>query len=108
MNKVSYYINLVLEAIGIQDTQTKIWVNGVLQVWNLIVAAGQLFKDKKKCIDFDVLISHKNFIFIGASLLVERVGRRVLFITSNVGMLICLSLLSCFCLPNLSRTILCF
>lgn len=60
---VSYYINLVLEAIGIQDTQTKIWVNGVLQVWNLIVAAG-------------------------ASLLVERVGRRVLFVTSNVGMLI--------------------
>ncbi|GJJ08646.1 hypothetical protein Clacol_002865 [Clathrus columnatus] len=35
---VSYYINLVLEAIGIQDTQTKIWVNGVLQVWNLVVA----------------------------------------------------------------------
>lgn len=36
--KVSYYINLVLEAIGIQDTQTKTWINGVLQVWNLIVA----------------------------------------------------------------------
>lgn len=48
------------------------------------------------------------FIFVGASLLVERVGRRVLFVTSNVGMLICLSLLAYFCLLNLSRTILCF
>jgi len=60
---VSYYINLVLDKIGIEDTQTKTWFNGVLQIWNLIVA-------------------------LSASLLVDHVGRRKLFITSNAGMLV--------------------
>ncbi|KAF8575963.1 general substrate transporter [Ramaria rubella] len=64
---VSYYINLVLEAIGIQDTQTKAWINGVLQVWNLVVA-------------------------VSASLLVDRLGRRTLFITSTAGMLVSFSM----------------
>ncbi|KAL0580965.1 hypothetical protein V5O48_001057 [Marasmius crinis-equi] len=63
---VSYYINLVLEGVGIRGTETKAAINGGLQeqqVFNLIVA-------------------------YSASLLVDWVGRRPLFIASNTGMLI--------------------
>jgi len=60
---VSYYINLVLEGVGITDTSTKAAINGGLQVWNLIAA-------------------------MAGSLLIDRLGRRTLFIISNTGMLI--------------------
>ncbi|KAI0787699.1 general substrate transporter [Fomes fomentarius] len=60
---VSYYINLVLEGVGIVDPGTKAAINGGLQVWNLVAA------------------------MLGA-LLVDKLGRRTLFIISNVGMLI--------------------
>lgn len=60
---VSYYINLVLEGVGISDTGTKAAINGGLQVWNLLAA-------------------------MTGALLVDRLGRRTLFIISNVGMLI--------------------
>ncbi|KAJ3547540.1 hypothetical protein NM688_g5395 [Phlebia brevispora] len=60
---VSYYINLILEGIGITQTDTKAAINGGLQVWNLIAAMTGAF-------------------------LVDRVGRRPLFIISNIGMLI--------------------
>jgi len=59
---VSYYINLVLEGVGIKDTETKAIINGCLQIFNLIVACS-------------------------AALLVDRVGRRPLFLVSNSGML---------------------
>ncbi|GLB40429.1 putative sugar (and other) transporter [Lyophyllum shimeji] len=58
---VSYYINLVLEGVGIDRTETKAIINGGLQIFNYIIA-------------------------IAASLLVDWVGRRKLFITSNTGM----------------------
>ncbi|KAG6809901.1 hypothetical protein H0H92_014186 [Tricholoma furcatifolium] len=60
---VSYYINLVLEGVGITDTKTKAYINGGLQTWNYFTA-------------------------VMASLLVDWAGRRKLFITSNAGMLI--------------------
>ncbi|KAI8980164.1 general substrate transporter [Trametes punicea] len=60
---VSYYINLVLEGVGITDAGTKAAINGGLQVWNLVAA-------------------------MSGALLVDRLGRRTLFIISNVGMLI--------------------
>jgi len=59
---VSYYINLILEGVGITDTKTKASINGGLQIFNLVMA-------------------------ISASLLVDWVGRRKLFLTSNTGML---------------------
>ncbi|KAF9457782.1 general substrate transporter [Collybia nuda] len=55
---VSYYINLVLEGVGVTNTETKAFINGGLQVYNYVIA-------------------------IGAALLVDWVGRRKLFITSN-------------------------
>ncbi|KAG7089581.1 hypothetical protein E1B28_011248 [Marasmius oreades] len=64
---VSYYINLVLEGVGINSTETKAAINGGLQIFNLIVA-------------------------YTASLLVDWVGRRPLFIISNTGMLIAFGL----------------
>ncbi|KAH9850352.1 general substrate transporter [Lenzites betulinus] len=60
---VSYYINLVLDGVGITDAGTKAAINGGLQIWNLIAATT-------------------------GAMLVERLGRRTLFIISNVGMLI--------------------
>ena len=60
---VSYYINAVLTSIGITDTNTQLLINGCLQIWNLIVA-------------------------VTASFLVERLGRRFLFLASCIGMLI--------------------
>ncbi|KAJ7170699.1 general substrate transporter [Mycena crocata] len=59
---VSYYINLVLEGVGIHGTRTKASINAGLQVFNLVVA-------------------------VGASFLVDYMGRRTLFIISNSGML---------------------
>ncbi|KAK7691062.1 hypothetical protein QCA50_006165 [Cerrena zonata] len=60
---VSYYINLVLEGVGISDTGTKAAINGGLQVFNLVAA-------------------------MTGALLVDRLGRRTLFIISNAGMLV--------------------
>jgi len=63
----SYYINLVLEGIDIKDTRTKAMISGCLQIWNLAAA-------------------------IMGALLVDKLGRRTLFIASNAGMLMTLPL----------------
>ena len=59
---VSYYINLILEGVGFTETNTKAAINGGLQIWNLLAA-------------------------MTGALLVDRLGRRTLFIISNTGML---------------------
>lgn len=59
---VSYYLNLILETVGIQATSTKTLINGLLQLFNFAMA-------------------------LTSALLVERIGRRGLFIASNAGML---------------------
>ena len=61
---VSYYLNLVLTGIGITGSFDQLLFNGCLQIYNLITA------------------------LVGA-LVVERAGRRTLFLTSTGGM--CLS-----------------
>ncbi|KAI0031194.1 hexose transporter [Vararia minispora EC-137] len=60
---VSYYLTIVLDNIGIKSTSSKLLINGFLQTWNLFWA----------CL---------------ASFLVERLGRRLLFISSAAGMTI--------------------
>ena len=60
---VSYYINLILDGVGITDAGEKAEINGGLQIWNLVSA-------------------------FTAALLVDKLGRRTLFIASNSGMLI--------------------
>ena len=60
---VSYYLNKVLDLVGITDSNTQLIINGCLQIWNLIVA-------------------------VTAAFLVERAGRRLLFISSCIGMLV--------------------
>ncbi|KAI0062526.1 hexose transporter [Artomyces pyxidatus] len=59
---VSYYLKKVLVNIGITNATDQLLINGILQIWNLFWA-------------------------VGASLLVDRVGRRPLFLTSCSGML---------------------
>ena len=60
---VSYYLNQVFDTIGITDPTTQLLINGVLQIWNLAWA-------------------------VTAATLVERIGRRILFISSCTGMLL--------------------
>jgi len=60
---VSYYLTKVLDSIGITDPGTQNLINGILQIYNFIVA-------------------------VTAGLLCDRVGRRTLFLASNIGMLL--------------------
>lgn len=60
---VSYYLKQVLISIGITDATIQLLINGILAIWNLFWA-------------------------VLASFLVERVGRRLLFLTSCIGMLL--------------------
>lgn len=59
---VSYYLNEVFSSIGITDPTTQLLINGLLQIFNLIVS-------------------------VGAALLVDKLGRRLLFLSSCLGML---------------------
>ncbi|KAG8992051.1 hypothetical protein FRB95_004097 [Tulasnella sp. JGI-2019a] len=60
---VSYYINLILESVGITESGTKTLINGILQIFNYAMA-------------------------ISTSFFVDRIGRRRLFLLSNTGMLV--------------------
>ncbi|KAJ5660916.1 uncharacterized protein N7484_000288 [Penicillium longicatenatum] len=64
---IIYYLSLVLESVGIKDSFTKTLINGCLQIFNYIVA-------------------------IFGALLVDRVGRRTLWIFSAIGMLVTYSI----------------
>ncbi|OQV10573.1 hypothetical protein CLAIMM_14550 [Cladophialophora immunda] len=69
---ISYYLTLVLDTVGITSAKSQTLVNGLLQVFNYLVA-------------------------VTAAVLVDRVGRRRLFLTSACGMLlafICMTVLS--------------
>jgi len=61
---VSYYLSLILTQIGYTDETTQDLINGVLQIWNMIVAGTMAF-------------------------MVDRFGRRPLFLVSTTGMLLC-------------------
>lgn len=61
---VSYYLTLVLNTIGITDVKDQTLINGLLQIFNWLVAT-----------------------FCGA-LMVDRLGRRTLFLLSTAGMLV--------------------
>ncbi|KAJ7195580.1 general substrate transporter [Mycena haematopus] len=58
---VSYYLNKVLTSVGVTDPTIQLLINGILQIWNLAWA-------------------------LTASSMVERFGRRLLFMVSVVGM----------------------
>ena len=59
----SYYLAPVLKTVGITDTYRQTLISGCLQVWNLILA-------------------------VSGTLTVDFFGRRILFLTSCVGMLV--------------------
>ncbi|KAL6360990.1 hypothetical protein LRP88_04451 [Fusarium phalaenopsidis] len=59
----SYYLTLVLNTIGITEAKDQTLINGLLQIFNWIIAT-----------------------FLGA-LMVDRLGRRFLFLVSTAGML---------------------
>ncbi|KAJ8489580.1 hypothetical protein ONZ45_g13527 [Pleurotus djamor] len=59
---ISYYLKRVLDSIGITNPTTQLLINGILQIWNFFWA-------------------------VLAAFLVDRLGRRLLFLTSALGML---------------------
>jgi len=59
----SYYLNKILDDINITDSTTQLLINGILAIWNLICA-------------------------LCASAMVERLGRRFMFLFSGIGMLV--------------------
>ncbi|KAL3496582.1 general substrate transporter [Aspergillus germanicus] len=59
---ISYYLPLILDTVGIEDSDRQTLINGILQIYNWFVA-------------------------IGGSLLVDRVGRRRLWLFAVGGML---------------------
>jgi len=59
---VSYYISLILDQVGITNQIDQLLINGCLQIWNMIVAGTMAF-------------------------MVDRFGRRPLFLISTGGML---------------------
>ncbi|KAL8309982.1 hypothetical protein RB597_010002 [Gaeumannomyces tritici] len=61
---VSYYLTLVLNTIGIRDPKDQTLINGMLQIFNWLMAT-----------------------FAGA-MMVDRLGRRTLFLISTAGMLV--------------------
>ncbi|KAF8757589.1 Transporter [Rhizoctonia solani] len=66
---ISYYLERVLSGIRIESSRDQTLINGCLAIWNLMWAAG-------------------------AAMFVDRLGRRKLFLTSNVGMLVGFSILT--------------
>ena len=60
---VSYYLPLVLETAGITSVTKQTLINGCLAIWNVIIG-------------------------VGAASMVDRLGRRFLFLSSCIGMLI--------------------
>jgi len=60
----SYYLNKVLDAIGITSPTIQLLINGVLQIYNFVIC-------------------------VFGSLWCDKIGRRKLFIASTAGMLVC-------------------
>ncbi|QRV88606.1 Sugar (and other) transporter [Ceratobasidium sp. AG-Ba] len=60
---ISYYLERVLDGIGIKSSRDQTLINACLAIWNFVFA-------------------------VGASLAVDKYGRRKLFLTSNAGMLV--------------------
>lgn len=60
---VSYYLNKVFDTIGITDPTIQLLINGILQIWNLFWA-------------------------LLAASMVDKIGRRILFMISVCGMII--------------------
>ncbi|KAF9012535.1 general substrate transporter [Cyathus striatus] len=60
---ISYYLNKVLDAIGITDTTVQLLINGILNIYNIIIC-------------------------IFASIFCDKIGRRPLFLISTGGMLL--------------------
>ncbi|KAK7204386.1 sugar transporter [Myxozyma melibiosi] len=60
---VSYYLSIVLNSVGITSVTKQTLINGFLQLWNLICA-------------------------VFSAVVVESAGRRLLFLTSGVGMFV--------------------
>ncbi|KAA1470430.1 hexose transporter [Dentipellis sp. KUC8613] len=66
---ISYYLNKVLDGIGITSSTIQLLINAILNVWSLVLA-------------------------VSAGFLCDRFGRRPMFITSTIGMTITWTMLT--------------
>ncbi|THG97857.1 hypothetical protein EW026_g4236 [Hermanssonia centrifuga] len=80
-NLISYYMNKTLTAIGVVDPTTQLLINGILNIFNFVIATT-------------------------AGLLCDRIGRRPLFIASTIGMFVFWTLQTvCFALYSVHGNI---
>jgi MFS family permease len=63
---ISYYLHSILNSIGITNSADQALINGGIQIWSFLL-----------CVSF--------------ALLVDRVGRKPLFLTAGIGMLVTFS-----------------
>lgn len=66
---ISYYFTLILNSVGITDSRTQLIINACMQVWNILWSV------------------------VGA-MLIDKLGRRTLFLTSGAIMLVSFSLVT--------------
>lgn len=78
---ISYYLNPILNTLGISDTRTQLEILVGLQIWNRKCSLGGL-PDAEQLTPFKVIISTT------AALCVEKAGRRPLWLGSTAGMLV--------------------
>lgn len=64
---VSYYLHDILNSVGITSSYNQALINGGLQFWSFLIA-------------------------LGFSLTVDKIGRRKLFLTAGIGMLVTFSI----------------
>ncbi|KAF7790702.1 hypothetical protein EIP86_001658 [Pleurotus ostreatoroseus] len=80
-NLISYYMNKTLTAIGVVDPTTQLLINGILNIFNFVIATT-------------------------AGLLCDKIGRRPLFIASTIGMFVFWTLqTACFALYSVHGNI---
>lgn len=65
---VSFYIHDILNSVGITDSYSQSLINGGLQIWSFLVAIGF------------------------SSFLVDKLGRKTLFMIAGTGMLVAFSI----------------
>lgn len=63
----SYYFSIIMDSIGVTDTDTQFKINGSLTIMSLIIS-------------------------VSCAFLIDKVGRRPLFLVATSGMLICFTL----------------
>ena len=93
---ISYYLSTILDSVGVTDSREQLLINLGIQIWNRRFLPSILKTNYK--LDFKILRTNAFGFFslviwaTGAAVLIERIGRRPLWLTASAGMTISLAL----------------